>query len=132
MPNPLPAKFYILVLSGLIIANILVYRAVLASRILEVRVLGVGESVAALVTAPDGKTLLVDTGPDASILRALGGALPDWQRSIDAIVLTGASANSVGGVPDITRRYRIGELIRFGAQGSRITEEAPPPPARRA
>lgn len=124
MLRALPAKSYTLILIGLTIANILVYRAVLAPHMLEVHVFQAGKGTATLVVAPSGKTLLIDTGPDASTLRALGGALPEWQRTIDAVVLTSAAALSVGGVPDVARRYHIGELLRFGAQGSRSAEAA--------
>ena len=63
---------------------------------------------------PDGKTILVDTGPDAGILRALGLALPMWQRSIDAVILTGTKTSFVGGLPEVQDRYRVSKIMRIG------------------
>lgn len=102
----------IVILAGV---NMSVYRATLAPRTLEVSVLDVGEKgIAALVRTPDGRTVLVNAGPDAGVLRALGGALPLWQRRIDAVVLTGAKTALAGGLPDVERRYRVGTIVRAG------------------
>ena len=85
---------------------------------LTVTVLEVGpvdkQGHATLVRSPNGKTVLIDTGPDASILRALGSALPLWQRRIDAVVLTSSAARSAGGLPAVQSRYRISKIIHIG------------------
>lgn len=91
-----------------------------------VQVLAVGKGGATLVHSPRGKTLLVDTSGDASILRALGETLPFWKRSIDAVILTSKKANSIGGLPDVTSRYHVSKVIHFGAPestpyGARLT-----------
>ena len=59
------------------------------------------------------KTILVDTGPDAGILRALGLALPMWQRSIDAVILTGTKTSFVGGLPEVQDRYRVSKNYAY-------------------
>lgn len=115
----------------LLVANVSIYRAIFAPRVLAVSVLDVGEAKTAgggspdptnagsrgdaiLVHAPNSRTLLIDTGPDASILRALGTALPMWQRRIDAVILTSANTGATGGLPEVTSRYRIPTPVRFG------------------
>lgn len=101
----------------LAVANVSVYRATLAPHALEVSVLDVGEKGSAtLVRTPGGMTVLVNTGPDASILRALGGALPLWQRRVGAVVLTGARPALAGGLPDVEHRYRVGAIVRAGGE----------------
>ncbi len=98
----------------LMAANISVYRAILAPRVLTIAVLEAGKGNAVLVHTPNGKTILIDTGPDASILRALGGALPPWQRRIDAVILTGTKNSLVGGLPEVESRYRVSTIMRAG------------------
>lgn len=99
----------------LALANVSVYRAALAPRALKVSVLNVGEKGnATLVRTPGGRTVLVNTGQDAGVLRALGGALPLWQRRIDAIILTGTKATLAGGLSDVERHYRVGAIVRAG------------------
>ena len=126
MLHELPKGFYIVLLLILVAANISLYRAAFAPRTLEVSVLDVGEKgSAALIRAPSRGTFLIDAGPDASILRALGAILPPWQRRINAVILTGAKTSFVGGLPEVKDRYRASELIYVGGSsvpyGTRIT-----------
>ncbi|MBI2025162.1 hypothetical protein HYT04_00020 [Candidatus Kaiserbacteria bacterium] len=114
MANELPKKFYALILVILLAANVSVYRAILAPSVLTVTVLEVGKGDAVLVQAPTHKTILIDTGPDASILRALGMTLPVWQREIDTVILTSSAARGAGGLPAAQSRYRISKIIRTG------------------
>ena len=92
------------------------------SRMLRVSVLSVGKGDALLIQSPRGETVLVDTGVDASILHALGTALPEWQRHIDEVVLTGSAANASGGLPALQARYTIGALVRLPTQTIRGKE----------
>lgn len=98
----------------LLAGNISVYQAILAPRVLEMTILETGKSNAVLVRAPHGKIILIDTGPDAGILRALGAALPMWRRNIDAVILTGSAAGGAGGLSAIESRYRISKTVRVG------------------
>jgi glyoxylase-like metal-dependent hydrolase (beta-lactamase superfamily II) len=112
--HSLPTTFYFLLFCGLIAANVSIYKIIFAPRALEVTVLDVGKGEATLVQTSSGKTLLIDTGPDASILRALGKELPMWQRRIDAVILTGTKASLVGGLPEVESRYRVPAPVRVG------------------
>ncbi len=114
MPHKLPTSFWTLLLVGLIFANVSVYKTIFAPRVLTVTVLGVGKGNATLLQTPTRKTILIDTGPDASILRALGGTLPMWRRDIDAVILTSSAAGSAGGLPSVQSRYHVSQIIRIG------------------
>lgn len=117
----MPRWVYLILLVALVAGNVLLYRMVFASPVLSVKVLNVGEkSHATLVQSPGGKMVLIDTGRDASILRALGAALPMWQRRLDAVILTSASASAKGGLPDVENRYKISTVIRSAYRGDRF------------
>lgn len=118
MWRELPRSFYTVLFFIFIAGNISVYQAILAPPTLGVTVLEVGKGNAVLVHTPNGKTILVDTGPDAGILRALGLALPMWQRNIDAVILTGMKASFVGGLPDVESRYRVSKRIPIGGSAA--------------
>jgi beta-lactamase superfamily II metal-dependent hydrolase len=64
--------------------------------------------------------VLINAGPDASILRALGSALSVWQRHVDAIVLTSDVRKYSGGLPDVEKRYDVGTIIRSSTRGERL------------
>lgn len=111
MPRAYAVLFFILAA-----ANVSLYQTLLAPDELTLSVLEAGKGTAVLARTPSGATVLFDAGPDASILRALGEALPPWRRRIDAVVLTSDKKMSVGGLPDVESRYRPSVGIRVGGQ----------------
>ena len=113
----IPISLYLLFIASLTFANISVYRELFAPAVLMVRVLDVGErGFSVLVRTPNHKTVLIDTGPDAGILRALGEALPIWQRHIGGLILTSTKKTFAGGAPDVARRYRIDKTFSSGTR----------------
>ncbi|MCX6787927.1 MAG: hypothetical protein NT108_02045 [Candidatus Kaiserbacteria bacterium] len=111
MQSELPRRFYFLLLSVLLVGNISVYHVLLAPRVLTAVPLDVGKGSATLFHTPSGATILIDTGPDASILRALGKELPPWQRRIDVVLLTSGKSSAVGGLPDVLSHYQVTRQI---------------------
>lgn len=70
---------------------------------------------AIFIHTADGKTLLIDGGPDAtSLSQTLDSHLPVWQRSLDAILLTVPDKNHLPALLDIVNRYSIGEVVDAG------------------
>lgn len=111
----------------LVPANAVIYRAILARPAIaleELRVGKEGEERAVLVRTAGGHAILVNAGPDAGILRVLGEALPPWQRTLDALVLTDMGGEHAGGAPFVLARYRPGAFIRPAASGSPAREAA--------
>lgn len=113
--------FFALILA-LALANAYVYAAVFASPIVRVEQLAVGKGNATLILMPDGHAVLINAGPDAGILRALGGALPPWQRQLDTLIVLEPSAGQQGGAPFVLGRYKVGTLLRSSAQGTPARE----------
>ena len=109
-----PTWMYLLLFVGLLVGNVKVYQTISAEPVLKVTVLEAGKTNAVLIKSPSGRIILVDTGSDASILRALGESLPVWKRDINAVILTSSAASSAGGLPAIEDRYRVSKLIRIG------------------
>jgi competence protein ComEC len=78
---------------------------------IRVRALDVGQGDAYLVEF-DGKTLLVDGGPDPTrLLAELGASLAPWNRRIDVIALTHAHADHADGLIGVLERYDVGLAI---------------------
>ena len=72
-----------------------------------------GEAI--LVRTPEGKTMLIDGGMDAtSLLLALSSQLPSWQRSLDIVLLTCPRQDHLAGLQDIVASYTIREVIDAG------------------
>jgi len=114
MPRLLPKRFYVILFFILIAANICIYQTLFAPHVLEVTILEVGKGDAILIRTPSKKTLLIDAGPDASTLRALGTVLPEWQKNIDAVALTSSKTSSIGGLPEVLTKYHVPTVLHFG------------------
>jgi competence protein ComEC len=72
-----------------------------------------GEAI--LIRTADGKTALIDGGPDAaSLAQELDSLLPSWQRSLNLVILTTPRSDTLTGLQDIVQRYQIGEVVDAG------------------
>ena len=77
----------------------------------RVRALDVGQGDAFLVEF-DGRTVLLDGGPDPTrLLAELGASLPPWKRRIDVVALTHAHADHADGLIGVLERYEVGVAI---------------------
>ena len=114
MAHILPIRLYIFLACGLLFANISVYQHILSLQKLTVFVLQTGEGHATLIRNSRDKTLLIDTGRDRGILRAIGNTLPVWQRHLNAVILTGTRVSYMGGLPYISYRYALPTPITMG------------------
>ena len=114
MLRVLPKRFYAILLLLLIAANVCVYQTIFESHTLQIFVLDVGKGNSVLIRTPNKKTILIDVGPDASILRAIGTSLPEWQKNIDDIILTSSKSNFTGGLPEVLQKYHSPTPLSFG------------------
>ncbi len=89
----------------------------LAPKELEVTFLDVGQGDAILVQTPGGASILVDGGPDDSVLRELSAKLPWWRRSIDLVVATHPDMDHITGLISVVERYRIGRILISSVKG---------------
>lgn len=108
-------KLALLAILGLLsVLNIFVWDGIVAPHELKVSVLNIGQGDSILIEGPTGVRMLVDGGPDASVLRELGTTLPITDRKIDAIVETHPDADHIGGLPDVLNRYEVGYFLSPG------------------
>lgn len=71
----------------------------------------VGQGDSILIVSPNGRTILIDGGPDASVLRGLGQILPMWLRQIDLVILTHAHDDHVAGLIEVLTRYKVKKIL---------------------
>ncbi len=79
---------------------------------LKVHVLDVGQGDSILIESPTGRRVLIDGGPDGSLLQQrLAEHLPWWSRRIDVVLLTHPSADHLIGLTETLRRYDVGFVM---------------------
>lgn len=85
--------------------------------ILTVSFLDVGQGDAIFIDTPNGNQVLIDGGKDGSVLRALGGIMPWYDRSIDVVVPTHPDQDHIGGLIQVIARFRVGLFVLTGGEG---------------
>lgn len=108
-------RIYAFVAALLLLLNAGILAALFApTRSLTVSFLDVGQGDAILIQGPTGRTLLVDGGPDRSVLRRLSAVLPPWKRRIDAVIETHPDKDHIGGLGDVIARYDVRTFLEPG------------------
>jgi competence protein ComEC len=77
-------------------------------------VLDVGQGDALYIESPTGVQVLIDGGPDSAVLRELPKVMPQFDRSLDAVIATHPDADHIGGLVDVLHRYEVGAFFEPG------------------
>lgn len=103
-------KYYILFLT---LINVVVWIAILnyPSKNLHMIACDVGQGDAILVVYAKTQ-ILIDGGPDASVVDCLSKYLPFWDRQLEAVIMTHAEIDHYGGLIDVFERYKVQSFIK--------------------
>lgn len=77
----------------------------------------VGQGDATLIETPGGRQILVDGGPDQTVLQKLPQAMWPWDRTLDAIVVTHPDADHITGLLGVLERYEVAAIYETGVRG---------------
>lgn len=115
----MPAKLYkILLILGIVAsfaALLLFWLVYQVPNQLEIDFLDVGQGDAILIKTPAGQNILVDGGPDKTVIKRLSQNLPWWDKRIDLMVLTHPHDDHVTGLNDVLKRYQVKKVLYTGA-----------------
>ncbi|MBD3359682.1 MAG: MBL fold metallo-hydrolase [Candidatus Buchananbacteria bacterium] len=81
---------------------------------LEVCFLDVGQGDAILIKTPYEQNILIDGGPDNSILSQLGNNLAFFDKELDLVILTHPHSDHVAGLVEVLRRYSVNKILMTG------------------
>ena len=81
---------------------------------LEVWFFDVGQGDAILIRTPSDHQILIDGGPDNTILQKLGNVLPFWDKSLDFVALTHPHADHLTGLLEVAQRYNVEHFLISG------------------
>lgn len=74
----------------------------------------VGQGDASLIRLPSGAKMLIDCGPDRTVLGKLGKYLPFYDRTLDYLVVSHFDADHYGGCVDVLQRYAVKKVYING------------------
>lgn len=103
----------LLILAGLFIGIGLYIRAH-QPHYLKVAFLDIGQGDSIYIEAPNGKQMLIDGGPDATVLSRLAQVMPFGDRSIDIVLATHDDADHIGGLPSVIDHYAVTDIVQNG------------------
>jgi competence protein ComEC len=88
---------------------------------LTVAILDVGQGDSIFIESPTGVQVVVDGGPDSSLLRELATVMQPFDRSLNAIIETHPDQDHIGGFVDLLERYEVGAFIEPGVSKETLT-----------
>lgn len=117
----------LIVFGTLLVINIFVWYGVFSEEnkgILTVAFLDVGQGDAIFIETPNGNQILIDGGPNKSVLRALGDMMPFYDRSIDMVVASHPDKDHIGGLPAVLKKFKVDVFMESGVKSENGTYEA--------
>ncbi len=81
---------------------------------LEVNFFDVGQGDAIFIVSPQSHQILIDGGPDSTILEKLAKEMPFWDRTIDLIILTHPEKDHLAGLIEVLKRYKVENILWTG------------------
>lgn len=97
-------------------ANFFIWYAVSAESrgTLTVAFLDVGQGDAIFIESPTGKQIILDGGPDGSVLSRIGALMPFYDRSIDMLIVSNPDKDHFAGFIDVLKNYEVGGIMEPG------------------
>lgn len=83
-------------------------------RVLTVSFLKVGQGDAILITSPSGAEVLIDGGPDRSVLREIPHVLGPIDRSLDLVIATHPDKDHIAGLAEVLERFEVKAVMEPG------------------
>jgi competence protein ComEC len=85
---------------------------------LRVYFLDIGQGDSIFIDSPTHGRILLDGGPDATVLSELGKILPFGDRRIDVMIESHPDADHISGLVDVAERYQVGAFMEPGVEST--------------
>jgi competence protein ComEC len=111
-------------LAALVCSCIGIWGAVAAATppgVLTIAVMDVGQGDSIFIESPTGVQVVIDGGPDDSILTRLPTLMSAGDRTLDAVIETHPDADHIAGLVDLIARYQVKNFIEPGIPKDTLT-----------
>ena len=112
-------KVWLFVVGILFLLNVFAWNEVfvLASdNYLDVYFLNVGQGDSAFAETPENHQIIIDGGPDASVLTEISKIMPFWDKDIDLVVLSHPEKDHMQGLLEILKKYKANYILWSGIE----------------
>ncbi|MCD6109420.1 MBL fold metallo-hydrolase [bacterium] len=76
--------------------------------------LNIGQGDSIYIHTPDDYSILIDGGPDMSVLEQLAQVMPRYNRTINMILLTHPHSDHVNGLVEVLKRFEVKKVMVTG------------------
>ncbi len=113
-------KIAYIVLGILFLIVILIWIAVfsLENQKLEIIFFDIGQGDSILINAKNNQQILIDGGPNNSVVDKLGKTLPFYDKKIELIILTHPDKDHISGLIEVVKRYKVDKILTTGIECS--------------
>jgi competence protein ComEC len=112
-------KIGLIIVGVLILLNVLAWQEVFAlqqKQYLRVDFLDVGQGDSAFIRTPEGHQIIIDGGPDSSLLGKIPEVMPFWDRTIDLVILSHPESDHMQGLLDLLQSYKADYILWSGVK----------------
>ena len=111
--NKIIYSFLAAIFCGLALISYIIFNEFYHQR-LVINFLDIGQGDAILITTPQGRDIVIDGGPDNTLIYKLGKYLPFYDRQIDLLILTHPDSDHLVGLVEVLNRYRVSHVLLTG------------------
>ncbi|PIR72230.1 MAG: hypothetical protein COU42_01790 [Candidatus Nealsonbacteria bacterium CG10_big_fil_rev_8_21_14_0_10_36_24] len=105
------------ILSILVFLNIIAWTTVFhlsQPRVLKVVFFDVGQGDSIFIETPQRLQVLIDGGPDLTVLEKLAKEMPFYDRTIDLLILSHPEKDHLFGLLEVLKRYKVKNILWTG------------------
>jgi competence protein ComEC len=103
--------FLVLSSSVIIVVSAICISKIISPHELRVSFLDIGQGDAVLIQTPSGHSMLIDGGPDKSIIQKLDEQMNYFDHDIDVMVTTHPDADHVTGLIPVLEKYNVHTIV---------------------
>ena len=107
--------FLIIIFSGTILIWSVIFNFA-DNEFLEVYFFDIGQGDSIFIETPSKKQVLIDGGPDKTILEKLGETMPFYDKTIDLLILTHPDADHITGLVSALEYYNVKYILTSGVE----------------
>ena len=79
--------------------------------LLKIYFFDIGQGDAIFIESPSGQQVLIDGGPDNTVLQKLGEVMPFYDKDIDLVILTHPHTDHMVGLINVFERYEVKNIV---------------------
>lgn len=110
-------KYFYIGIAVLICLNFFTWQEVFrlyGNQNLKVSFLNVGQGDSAFITTPENHQILIDGGPDSTVVGKIAKQIPFWDMSLDLVILSHPEKDHMQGLLEVLKRYKVSYIVWSG------------------